>query len=201
MTKLPRHLTADGVIDLGPAELLRGRGFRRAGRNFHRSRHAFVDSVFFQTFRGNPSSFCVNLSLILPYHHEMTRGVPLPGSPSLLNATPLLNSRIRFPASRGKDHWLVVGPEHPAAEVAALVAEHLPEALHFFDAFSSVEQVITKLSSGASDLFDGRPEVDLAVLLAWTGRSQEALALLQSLPVQAVPRGLIDRLADARRPE
>src|SRR5687767_770003 len=97
MPKLPRQNTADGVIDLGPAELLRSRGFHRTGRTFHRRRGDFVDSVFFQTFRGAPFSFCVDLCLILPYHHEMARGRPLPSAPNALNTTCLLGTRIEFP--------------------------------------------------------------------------------------------------------
>lgn len=196
MAKLPRQNTADGVIELGPAELLRSSGFHRTGRTFHRRRHDFVDAVFFQTSRGAPFSFCVDLSLILPYHHEMARGFPLPSAPNALNTTCLFNSRIVFPTDHGEDHWLVITPECPASSVSAVVMEYLPRALQLFDSFTSVDDVITALNSGDSDLFEGSREVDLAVLLSYMGRRDEAIALLRSLPAHSVPQGLVDRLAN-----
>jgi hypothetical protein len=196
MAKLPRQNTADGVIDLGPAELLRSRGFHRTGRTFHRRRREFVDSVFFQTFRGAPFSFCVDLSLILPYHHEMARGLALPRAPNVLNTTCLFNTRMVFPTDHGEDHWLVITPERSASSVSEVVQEYLPQALQLFDSFTSVDHLITALNSGDSDLFEGPREVDLAVLLSYTGRRDEAIALLRSLPAHSVPQGLVDRLVN-----
>jgi len=198
MTLLPHHLSADGVIDAGPGALLASYGFRRKARNFHRSRGPFVDSVYFQTFRGAPFSFCVDLSLILPFHHEVTRGARLPGSPSSGNASRLASTRVDFPAGDDITQWLVVTHDRPAEVVAGVVMEHLPRALSFFDAFPSVEHVIAALRAG-SDLLDNPPDVDtvnLAVLLAYVGNQEEALALLTTLPPSAVPRGLAERLAN-----
>jgi hypothetical protein len=194
--RLPRHLSVDGVVDTVPAALLEGRGFRRKGRNFHRLRGPFVDSVFFQAFRGAPFSFCVNLSLILPFHHTVLRAADLPESPSADNATWLANTRIEFPTDEGGDHWLVVGPDRPAEVVAQVVVAHLPQALAFFDDFPSIDHVLAEIDAGSErvETPSGDHTLDRAVLLAFTDRLQEALALLAELPHRAVPEGLVDRL-------
>lgn len=199
MPELPHNLSADGVIDAGPAALLATHGFRRKGRNFHRARGPFVDSVYFQTFRGAPFSFCVDLSLILPYHHQVTRDAKLPSSPSSDNASRLAGTRVDFPDDDDITHWLVVTRDRPAEAVASVVMAHLPAALSFFDAFPSVEYVIAALRSG-SDLLDNPPDinaVNLAVLLAYTGNKEEALALLTSFPPRTAPRDLAERLANS----
>jgi hypothetical protein len=200
MTVLPHHLSTDGVIDLGPATLLAEHGFRRKGRNFSRVREPFVESVYFQAFRGAPFSFCIALSLILPYHHFVTRGTKLPGSPSIDNASRLASTRVEFPTDDGINHWLVVTRDAPAEAVASLVTSRLPEALTFFDNFRSVEHVIaaTQAENGLVDHSPHINSLNLAVLLAYTGQRQQALATLATLPLQAIPRGLKDRLLNAQ---
>jgi len=196
MTVLPRHLSTDGVIDAGPAALLAKHGFRRKGRNFHRHREPFVDSAYFQSFRGAPFSFCISLSLILPYHHQVTRGEPLPVSPSSDNASCLASTRVDFPTADGINHWLIVTNDAPAEAVARVVVAHLPEALSFFDAFSSIEHVMSAIRTD-SDFADNPPHVNaisLAVLLAYSGQRDAALALLASQRPNALPPGLADRL-------
>jgi hypothetical protein len=92
----------DELIAGEPARLLRGHGFKRRGRNFHRQAGDLVRSVWFQTMRGAPGFFCVNLTVLFPFLHEIVHGEPLPRSPSLLNSVPLATRRVRWPTAEGQ---------------------------------------------------------------------------------------------------
>lgn len=181
----PRHLTVDGVIDSGPAELLTSLGFRRARRNFSRQVNDLFHSVCFQTVRNAPFCFCVNCSVLLPFHHEVIRGVAFPISPSVDNAARLLGSRLRFPTETV--HWLSVSPDSPAESLGALVISLLPSGIQFLDPWQSADQVCSALGSPDPDLFPHQPELHRAILLVHLGRREEARALLASIRYPIAP--------------
>lgn len=187
-------ITVDDVVALDPSRLLKQHGFQRRQRAFHRRRGELVDSIYFQSFRAGPQSFCVNLSIIVPFHHEVCRGLALPAHPSPVNTTTLLRARLSFPSPDGPTQWLFVSSLQPVAALAPLVARELEHSLSFFDSFVGIDDIIATLEEGKSDFLIGNATLDLAILHARQGRCERALSLLSALDPARVPPGVIERV-------
>lgn len=195
MGKLPLNRTVDGVIAREPREVLRSHGFRRKGRNFHRNRNELVNSAWFQTMRGMPFAFCVNLTLIQAEHHRVWSGRPLPASPSADNSVFLANVRVAFETPEGdQNHWWIVRSETDTPSIARHVAERLESSLAFFDEWRSLAELTRAAERGEDDRLSVR-SLDLPILLLAQNDARRAAAALQSLPPsESVFSDVVERL-------
>ena len=194
MAKDPAARRLDALIAGEPARLLRGRGFKKSGRNFHRRAGELVNSVWFQAARGGPGFFCVNLTVLFPFLHKIVHGEPLPRSPSVWNSVPLATRRVRWLTEEGPNHWFVLLSENAEAGLVRTrerlgahperVAERLAAELPWFERWPTVDSLLERYEAGPpfeeGSGLGPASHVQHAVLLAWRGQLDRALALLRS---------------------
>ena len=212
MAKDPAARALDRLIAEEPARLLRERSFTKRGRNFHRQTGELVRSVWFQTMRGGPGIFCINLTVLSPFLHEMVHGEPLPSSPSLLNSVPLASRRVSWPTEDGPNNWFMWLPANAEAGLVAererlradpaRVGQCLEADLPWFDRWPTVDSILERYEAGPP--FEdgsgiGPTQVEHAVLLAYRGHLDRALELLREGAARAGDPGAHAEIASRLR--
>ena len=148
--KSPLFPDGDFLLPLGPGEVLRGVGFKRAGRNFVRNRGGTVDGVYFRTSTFGAWTFQVIASVFHRGHHERVSGRPFPSNPFPGRAIPLAQTEVLCLLQDGsKSPWWQIRFGVEIGPIAEALAFALRDTLPFFESWSDEAVKARLLSLGA----------------------------------------------------
>ena len=187
----------DRIIAMGPAPLLKERGYRKLARSFHAATDGLYKVVQFQASMWNtPGSarFTINLMIVLPYFHEKWSGQPFPKNPG--SAAPILSQRIGFLMPENRDYWWGITPRSNVEEIATHVATALTEGgLPYLDRYADILALID--AAGRKDgmrHIQVSPELCLAILLCYQGQTAEAARVVQELAQENTHEGFAETI-------
>jgi len=181
----PSSRAVGEVIRIGPAPMLKARGYRRTARTFFQHEGELYKVVNFQASRWNSpdcAEFTVDLSVVLPFFHEMWTGRTFPRNPG--SAAPMVQERIGTLMPTGRDHWWEVRAEVNVSAVAEEVRESLEKyGLPYLDSNASTVALMERLESGLAlpGVLPPHPLLCRAILLTYYGCLQEAGEAIRSL--------------------
>jgi hypothetical protein len=189
----------DQIIKTGPAPLLKEAGYRKLARSFHADAGGLFKVVQFQASMWNtPDSarFTVNLIITLPCFHEKCIGQPFPKNPG--SAAPVLSQRIGDLMPERRDFWWEVAPTSDVGHIASHLTQALSEGgLPFLNRHANI-QALTEAAErkGAMRLVPMNPELCLAILLSFQGKTAEAARVVQDLARNNTHAGFADTIAE-----
>jgi hypothetical protein len=117
MSDIARRI--DEIIFLGLKALLKGRGFKKSGRNFYKQQNGTYQVLNIQASMFNDSDegrFTVNLGIFFPEINDLVGIFEVSGVPKETECT--VRQRIGLLAPEGTDFWWKVEPTSSAQEVA-----------------------------------------------------------------------------------
>lgn len=193
--KSPLFPDVDFLLPLGPAGLLQGAGFKRAGRNFTRTREESIQGVYFRTSQFGASTFQAVATVFHRGHHEIISGRPFPQNPFPGKAIPLIQLEVPRRLEDGsKSPWWQVTYGAEIGPLSEDLAVSLSSSLRLLESWSDPEVVKERLLSRdpvPEDVQIGTGA--LASLLALSGDLAGATEALLRVPLPPSVRAQIEQ--------
>jgi hypothetical protein len=178
----PNETLDEVLATIGP--FLGEKGFKKSARNFISSGDGVARVVLFQTSqlkKPEEATFTINVAVTSVAFHEAYSGKPFPRNVG--SAEPVIQAGIGRFMPDGEPVWWSLKPGVSSELIAKEVHGMLEESiLPFLSRFRSEPALLSELEKGDSlPGFSAMRERCRAVLLAKTGRKQEAGKVLTAL--------------------
>jgi len=163
----------DEVIKLGLADFLKAQGFKKSGRNWHKSDGDNWLMVNVQASSGNSGGagkFAINLGIYFAAVAAMAGQIPPDGKPKEGSAT--ISNRLGV-LVHGKDHWWDIGANSDLNAIAADVVQGMQRVgLPWLDTHRQLAHLSAALK--------GQPSLS-SVSAAWiSGDKEDAIGRLKA---------------------